>query len=63
LVTEKNDFGKTWYVQTLLQYNPNPFTIFYVGGSTGYSLVDTLNTSYQADSNQVYVKFQYMFDF
>lgn len=63
LVTEKNDFGKTWFVQTLLQYNPNPFTIFYVGGSTGYSLVDTLNTSYQADSNQVYVKFQYMFDF
>jgi UDP-N-acetylglucosamine:LPS N-acetylglucosamine transferase len=46
-----------------LQYNPNPFTIFYVGGSTGYSLLDTLNTSYQADSNQVYIKFQYMFDF
>ena len=62
VVTEKNDFGKTWFVQTLLQYNPNPFTIFYIGGSTGYSLVDAMSTSYQSDSNQIYVKFQYMFD-
>jgi hypothetical protein len=62
VVTEKNDFGKTWFLQTLLQYNPNPFTIFYIGGSTGYSLVDNLNNSYQTDSNQLYLKFQYMFD-
>lgn len=62
VVTEKNDFGKTWFLQTLLQYNPNPFTIFYIGGSTGYSLVDAMSTSYQSDSNQIYVKFQYMFD-
>jgi len=62
VVTEKNDFGKTWFVQTLLQYNPNPFTIFYIGGSTGYSLIDAMSTSYQSDSNQIYVKFQYMFD-
>jgi hypothetical protein len=62
VITEKNDFGKTWFLQTLLQYNPNPFTIFYIGGSTGYSLVDNLNNSYQTDSNQLYLKFQYMFD-
>ena len=62
VVTEKNDFGKTWFLQTLLQYNPNPFTIFYIGGSMGYSLVDNLNSAYQADSNQLYLKFQYMFD-
>jgi UDP-N-acetylglucosamine:LPS N-acetylglucosamine transferase len=61
-VTEKNDFSKTWYLQTLLKYNPNPFTIFFIGGSTGYSLVDSAAASYQADSNQLYLKFQYMFD-
>ena len=63
LVTEKNDFDKTWFLQTLLKYNPNPFTIFFIGGSTGYSLVDSTTASYQTDSNQLYLKFQYMFDF
>ena len=62
VITEKNDFGKTWFVQTLLKYNPNPFTIFFIGGSTGYSLVDSSASQYQVSSNQLYLKFQYMFD-
>ena len=62
LIAEKNDFDKTWFLQPLLKYNPNPFTIFFVGGSTGYSLVDPMSTDYQTSSNQIYLKFQYMFD-
>ncbi|MBL6610928.1 MAG: hypothetical protein ISP51_02625 [Flavobacteriaceae bacterium] len=62
LIAEKNDFDKTWFLQPLLKYNPNPFTIFFIGGSTGYSLVDPMSTDYQTNSNQIYLKFQYMFD-
>jgi len=61
VIVEKNDFDDTWFMQSLLKYNPNPFTIFYVGGSSGYSYVEQ-NSNYQADTSQIYFKFQYMFD-
>src|SRR6056300_617714 len=56
LIADKNDFDKTWFLQPLLKYNPNPFTIFFIGGSTGYSLVDPMSTDYQTNSNQIYLK-------
>lgn len=60
-VLEKNNFDDVVFTQTLFKYNPNPFTIFYVGGTTGYSYVDQSST-YKIDNAQVYFKFQYMFD-
>ncbi len=41
--------------------NPNPFTIFYIGGTNGYSQIDTQNR-YSIENSQLYLKFQYLFD-
>ena len=35
LITQWNQFNNSYLVQPLLQYQPSPFTIFYVGSSTG----------------------------
>lgn len=60
-VFEQNNFSDSIFTQSLLKYNPNPFTIFYVGGTTGYSYIDGTK-NYRIDSAQIYFKFQYMFD-
>ncbi|MFM1877745.1 MAG: hypothetical protein RLZZ241_611, partial [Bacteroidota bacterium] len=61
VVNEMNNFSDTMFFQTLLKYNPNPFTIFFIGGTNGFSFIDN-TTSYRVDNVQVYFKFQYMFD-
>jgi hypothetical protein len=61
VVNEMNNFSDTMFFQTLLKYNPNPFTIFFVGGTNGFSYIEN-TTSYRVDNVQVYFKFQYMFD-
>ena len=33
LITEYDDFDKTVFSQPLIKWNPNPFTLFYVGGN------------------------------
>ena len=40
----------------------NPFTIFYIGGTNGYSKIDTQN-QFRIENSQLYLKFQYLFDF
>jgi len=62
LIGEFNDFDKEFFLQPLLKWNPNPFTIFYIGGTNGYSLLDQKN-NYQIENSQLYLKFQYLFDF
>lgn len=62
LIGEFNNFDNTYFLQPLLKWNPNPFTIFYIGGTNGYSLLDQKN-SYQIENSQLYLKFQYLFDF
>lgn len=57
LIGEFNDFDQKFFVQPLLKWNPNPFTIFYLGGNNGYSRMD--NTPFIVDNSQFYVKFQY----
>lgn len=61
VVNEMNNFSDTMFFQTLLKYNPNPFTIFFIGGTNGFSYIDN-TTAYRVDNVQVYFKFQYMFD-
>lgn len=61
VINEINNFSDTLFVQTLLKYNPNPFTIFFIGGTNGYSYVDS-SSNYQVENVEVYFKFQYMFD-
>ncbi|MCY4298677.1 MAG: hypothetical protein OXC61_05185 [Flavobacteriaceae bacterium] len=60
-VGEVNSFDENSFIQTLLQWQPNPFTIFYIGGTNGYSYVDRFRT-FQIDQVNVYFKLQYQFD-
>ena len=61
LVGEFNDFDKNFFYQPLLKWNPNPFTIFYIGGTNGYSQINP-NNRYGIENSQLYFKFQYQFD-
>ena len=61
LIGEFNDFDRVFFLQPLLKWNPNPFTIFYIGGTNGYSRIEEGNR-YGIENSQLYVKFQYLFD-
>ena len=58
LVGEHNDFDKKFFIQPLLKWNPNPFTIFYLGGNSGFSKLDS--NAFQVSATQFYMKFQYL---
>ncbi|MDG2372242.1 MAG: hypothetical protein P8L83_06480 [Flavobacteriaceae bacterium] len=59
LITEYDDFDKTVFSQPLIKWNPNPFTLFYVGGNIGYSRAEA-NNRFTSESAQFYFKFQYL---
>ncbi len=61
VIGEYNDFDKGFFVQPLLRWNPNPFTIFFIGGTNGYSRIENQRDFHLGDS-QLYFKFQYLFD-
>ena len=61
LIGEYNDFDKGFFIQPLLKWNPSPFTIFYIGGTNGYSRIDN-RSNFQVEDSQLYFKFQYLFD-
>jgi len=59
LITEYDDFDKTFFSQPLIKWNPNPFTLFYIGGNIGYSRAEA-NKKFTSESAQLYLKFQYL---
>ena len=62
LVTEKNSFTNQFYVQPLVQWNPNPATIFYFGGNQN-TIEDIENIHFelfQFNRTQFFFKFQYL---
>ena len=61
IIGEYNDFDDNFFVQPLLKWNPNPFTIFYVGGNNGYSRMEN-RRDFHINDAQFYLKFQYLFD-
>lgn len=61
IIGEFNDFDYNFFIQPLFKWNPNPFTIFYVGGTHGYSRIEN-QRNYQIENAQFYLKFQYLFD-
>ena len=61
LIGEYNDFDQGLFIQPLFKWNPNPFTIFYVGGTNGYSRMES-QRNLAIDNSQLYLKFQYLFD-
>jgi len=61
VIGEFNNFDQTFFFQPLLKWNPNPFTIFYIGGTQGYSELEK-KQRYGIENSQLYLKFQYQFD-
>lgn len=58
---EYNEFDDTLFIQPLLKWNPNPFTVLFVGGSQGYGEGE-ITGNLDIDSSQLYFKFQYLFE-
>jgi len=63
LINEYNSFDGSLYINPLLSYRPNPFTIFYLGMTHSYMELDDIN--YKAKSTltdrQFFLKMQYLF--
>lgn len=62
LISEYNDFNEQFFIQPLLQWNPNPATVFYIGGNQN-SIQDYNSEFYspfRVDQTQFYLKFQYL---
>ena len=61
VIGEFDNFNNTFFYQPLLKWNPNPFTIFYIGGTNGYSELNNSNR-FDLENSQLYCKFQYQID-
>ena len=64
LISEYNGFNDTFYIQPLLQWNPNPSTIFYIGGNQ--SSINEFDSDpedfdpFRVNTSQFFIKFQYL---
>lgn len=62
LVSEYDRFNDTFFLQPLIQWNPNPSTVFYVGGNQ--NTLEDFNSEFyspfRVDQTQFYLKFQYL---
>ncbi len=62
LVSQKNTFTKQFFVQPLIQWNPNPSTIFYLGGNQ--NTIEEIEGAHfqmlQFNQTQFFFKFQYL---
>ena len=61
-VAEKNSFTNQFFLQPLVQWNPNPSTIFYLGGNQNtLEEIDELQFQlFQFNRTQFFFKFQYL---
>ena len=60
VVQEYNDFNDNGYTQLLFQWQPNSATIFYFGGTFNQ---EDIEGTWEIESSQIYMKFQYLFNF
>lgn len=62
LIAEKNSFTNQFFIQPLIQWNPNPSTIFYLGGNqnTVEHIDDFQFQLFQFNRTQYFFKFQYL---
>jgi len=61
-IIEKNDFSDNYYVEALIQWKPNPYTIFYAGGTQYYEEPNPFSNNIRLETSQIYAKFQYFFN-
>ena len=64
LVSEYNKFNDTFLIQPLFKWNPNPSTIFYIGGiqnsSNDFNLDPEDFNPFKVNRSQFFIKFQYL---
>ena len=62
LVSEYNSFANRFFIQPLVQWNPNPSTVFYIGGNQNSieDFNDEFYSPFRVDQTQFYLKFQYL---
>ena len=62
IVSEYNTFSERFFIQPLIQWNPNPSTVFYVGGNQNSlnDFNDDMYSIFRVDQTQIFLKFQYL---
>lgn len=62
IISEYNSFADQFFIQPLIQWNPNPSTVFYVGGNQNSieDYNDEFYSPFRVDQTQFYLKFQYL---
>jgi len=61
IISEHNTFNNRFFVQPLIQWNPNPATIVYLGGNQNTSdISDWSSDLLQFNRSQFFFKFQYL---
>ncbi len=63
IVSEYNTFSQRFFIQPLIQWNPNPSTVFYIGGNQNSlnDFNDDMYSIFRVDQTQIFLKFQYLF--
>ena len=64
LILQYNDFNELWEGDPLLQYQINPFSIFYVGSTRDYRLLTPTGQDagdWRLVDRQYFLKLQYLF--
>ncbi|MDC1525234.1 carbohydrate binding family 9 domain-containing protein [Gammaproteobacteria bacterium] len=62
LIVEKNDFQDNYYLEGLMQWKPDPYTIFYIGGTQYYNKPNPFSDNLRMETSQIYLKFQYFYN-
>ena len=61
-IIEKNDFSDDYFLEALIQWKPNPYTIFYAGGTQFYKEPNPFSDNIRLEASQIYLKFQYFYN-
>jgi hypothetical protein len=61
VVTQYNGFADRYDVEPLVMYRLNPFSIFYLGATSGFQAFDEPYGFTRIADRQLFVKFQYLF--
>ena len=61
-IIEKNDFSDDYFLEALNQWKPNPYTIFYAGGTQFYEESNPFSDNLRLETSQIYAKFQYFYN-
>lgn len=59
LITQYDDFTKSWEISPLVSYRLSPFTIFYAGATSNRAEIDGFGS--KLTNRQFFLKLQYLF--